>query len=203
VLAPGGVFLVSTPNKIDYAEARQSSGPNPFHVHEFELAAFEEALSGVFPFVRILGQNRQEAMIFAGGHAGRAALGFIADRQSLEDAQFFLAVCAKEPVGPPPPYIYAGMTGNLLRERERWAFSLERELSGARSKIDDLHRELDDRTHWAKSLEGELAAAREKLQAAEARIARLMEERNLVRSSRWMRLGRLLNLGPDVSRDIT
>ncbi|HEX7363410.1 MAG TPA: class I SAM-dependent methyltransferase [Bryobacteraceae bacterium] len=202
VLAPGGVFLVSTPNKIDYAEARQRAGPNPFHVHEFELAAFEEAVGGVFPFVRILGQNRQEAMIFAGGHAGRAAPGFIADGQSLEDAQFFLAVCAKEPVGSPPPYIYVGRTGNLLRERERWALSLEREVGRARSKIDDLHRELEDRTRWAKSLEGELAAARANLQAAEARIARLLQEREMVRASRWLRLGRTLNVGPDLNRDV-
>jgi hypothetical protein len=141
-------------------------------------------------------------MIFAGGLAGRAALGFIADRQSVEDAQFFLAVCAKEPIAAPPPYVYVGRTGNLLRERERWALSLERDLDAARGKIDHLHRELGERTKWARSLEAELAAARKSLQAAEGRAARLLKERKMIHSSRWVRLGRWLHVGPDLSRDI-
>jgi len=40
VLAPGGVFLLSTPNRDYYAEARSVSGPNPFHVHEFSFDEF-------------------------------------------------------------------------------------------------------------------------------------------------------------------
>ncbi|MGH9582310.1 MAG: methyltransferase domain-containing protein [Bryobacteraceae bacterium] len=197
VLAPGGMFLVSTPNKVDYAEARKGSGPNPFHVYEFELAAFKDVLAGVFPFVRILGQNQQEAIVFAGEQAESAGLAFVADAPRLEAAQFFLAVCAKQPVEI-PSFIYAGGAGNLLRERERWALSLDRELGDARAKIDELHRELEERTGWARGLESELAAARQDLQAAEGRAARLMRERDLVRSSRWVRLGRRLNLGPDL-----
>jgi SAM-dependent methyltransferase len=201
VLAPGGTFLVSTPNKIDYAEARQGCGPNPFHVHEFQLEAFDEALAGIFPFVRILGQNRQESIVFAGEQAAAAGLGFVAGAPDVRNAQFFLAVCAKQPVEI-PSFVYAGGAGNLLRERERWALSLQRDVNGARGKIDDLHRELQERTHWAKSLEAELASARQKLQALEAQAAQLQQQREMIRASRWVRLGRRLNVGPDLSRDI-
>ena len=45
VLAPGGQLVISTPNKLYYAESRQQSGPNPFHTHEFELEEFRAALA--------------------------------------------------------------------------------------------------------------------------------------------------------------
>ena len=48
-LAADGHFLVSTPNKLYYAESRGESGNNPFHVHEFEYAEFHAELRAVFP----------------------------------------------------------------------------------------------------------------------------------------------------------
>lgn len=198
VLAPDGIFLVSTPNKLDYAEARRESGPNPFHVREFELPAFEKALASVFPFVRILAQNRQESIVFAGEQSESAGLSFAAAAPRLEEAQFFLAICARQPVEV-PLFIYGAGTGNLLRERERWALSLDRELSAARAKIDGLHRELEERTTWVRSVASELETVRQKLEAAEGHVARLRQERELIRSSRWLRLGRKLNWGPDLT----
>lgn len=197
VLAPDGLFLVSTPNKLDYAEARREIGPNPFHVHEFELAAFEHALTGIFPFVRILAQNRQQSIVFAGDQSESPGLAFVPGSPHLQDAQFFLAVCANEPVEI-PSFIYAEDTANLLRERERWAQSLDCELTAARSKIGSLHHELDERTNWAQALASDLEDMRQKLQAAESHAARLMQEREFIRSSRWLRLGRKLNLGPNI-----
>ena len=41
VLAPGGLFVVSTPNRLAYAESRGPSGDNPYHVHEFTFEEFE------------------------------------------------------------------------------------------------------------------------------------------------------------------
>jgi ubiquinone/menaquinone biosynthesis C-methylase UbiE len=51
VLRPGGTFLVSTPNR------RASAGKNPFHVREFTLEEFREALSRHFTVAAILGQR--------------------------------------------------------------------------------------------------------------------------------------------------
>src|SRR5262249_14649675 len=49
LLAYGGQFIVSTPNKLYYAESRQKAGPNPFHEHEFTFAEFEAAIAEFFP----------------------------------------------------------------------------------------------------------------------------------------------------------
>ena len=45
VLDPAGLFLVSTPNRLYYAESRQKAGPNPFHVHEFTEEEFRSELA--------------------------------------------------------------------------------------------------------------------------------------------------------------
>src|SRR5690348_9625094 len=66
VLDPDGLFLVSTPNRLYYAESRQDAGPNPFHVHEFTADEFYSELSSVFPHVKVLEQNHVEGIAFSG-----------------------------------------------------------------------------------------------------------------------------------------
>lgn len=202
VLAPGGIFLVSTPNKLYYSESRQETGPNPFHVHEFELDAFREALETVFPFVRILAQNQQECIVFAGEQIAGSGLSLIAASPELAEAQFLLAVCAKQAVEI-PPFTYLPSSGNLLRDREHYIRSLNSELSqshaGHATLLEAHHRlqeELDRHNAWALSLDRELAQTRNEAQAA---IGRLARERELIKRSRWIRLGRKFRLGPDLA----
>ena len=71
VLNPTGLFLVSTPNRVYYAESRRLHGPNPYHVHEFGFEEFQSELGEYFPHVAILFQNRIEAFAFHGGTQGR------------------------------------------------------------------------------------------------------------------------------------
>jgi SAM-dependent methyltransferase len=49
VLRPGGVFLLSTPNRL------QSDGENPYHLHEYEAAELEAVLRAHFGSVELLG----------------------------------------------------------------------------------------------------------------------------------------------------
>ena len=59
VLAPGGQFIVSTPNKLYYAESRRQAGPNPFHVHEFEFDEFRDELAASLPArLAVSGESR-------------------------------------------------------------------------------------------------------------------------------------------------
>src|SRR5690348_12943295 len=51
VLAPGGLFVVSTPNKGVYSDARDYR--NPFHAHELERADFERMLAARFERVAV------------------------------------------------------------------------------------------------------------------------------------------------------
>ncbi|HVE47723.1 MAG TPA: methyltransferase domain-containing protein [Acidimicrobiales bacterium] len=55
VLRPGGLLLVSTPNKAVYADERDYN--NEFHVHEFYLPDLELLLGDYFPERDLLGQR--------------------------------------------------------------------------------------------------------------------------------------------------
>jgi SAM-dependent methyltransferase len=128
VLKPGGVLLVSTPNKAYSAQMRAKSGPNPFHVHEFEYGEFEAALYAVFPHVRIWAQNHVSAITFAPLNPGSARLEAEGDPHP-ENAHFFLAACSGSPIEYGDLFAWMPGTGNVLRERELHIARLEGELA--------------------------------------------------------------------------
>ena len=182
VLRKHGLFLVSTPNKRYYAESRASIGPNPFHVHEFEHAEFRAALEAYFPSVTIYLQNRVEAFAFSPGDAPLETGGCVS-AGTPEDAQFFLAVCAFQPLNKLSAFLHLGTASNLLREREQHIHKLESELavvkdwlSGTIAERDELltrHKglqaHLEEQNRWALDLETNW-------RAAQARIVQLQSE---------------------------
>ena len=196
-----GVFIVSTPNKLYYSETRKASGPNPFHVHEFVISEFVEALARVFAFSRVFAQNRQEAVLFADGRSERGAIS-IAQHPIMAEAHFFVAVCGQREVEV-PTFAYAPSAGNLLRERERHIAALNghlAELRGEHTTLlavhQELEAELEKQNRWATGLERELATTRAELQKRQEQSDRLLRERKLVQKSRWIQLGRRFNVGP-------
>ncbi len=167
VLAPGGLFLVSTPNKSYYAETRRRQGPNPFHEHEFELEEFRRELLAVFPNVSLYFENHTEAILFEPEHpASGAAAEFEQGRNTGPAAHFFLAVCALERVAGIPALIYIPRAGNVLRERELHIGLLEGELAMKNQWV-------EERVARILELQDELASEQAK---ARARIDQLEEE---------------------------
>lgn len=137
VLHPNGLLIVSTPNQRYYAETRAKAGPNPFHAHEFEYGEFRSALGDFFPHVQILFQDRVEAFAF---YDGAQTPGTEADiggpTGDPETANFFIALCSSAPLPPLAAFLYAPRAANLLREREEHIRLLERELTQARSWLE-------------------------------------------------------------------
>jgi SAM-dependent methyltransferase len=186
VLCPGGMFLVSTPNRLYYAETRAREGPNPFHVREFAFDEFGAALGDVFSHVRVLLQNRAESLVF---HEPNAAPGFDArvdSSESLpEDAHFFLAVCSDQALPDLTPFLYVPRAANILREREQHIRLLEQELvltkqwldqvTGDHQKLqtlhEDLNQHLDKQNQWALELEKLWKTAQERVQQLQNDLA--------------------------------
>ncbi|QOY85825.1 class I SAM-dependent methyltransferase [Paludibaculum fermentans] len=186
LLAPGGQFIVSTPNKAYYAETRRLAGPNPFHVHEFEFSEFQSELGRFFPSVTMFLQNHVQAISF---HPTPGGSGLVAELEAgsapaqPETSHFFLAVCALAPQTGSPVYLYLPTSSNVLREREQHIALLESELAKKDSWLEDLkqdharlntlHEELraetDKTASWALGLEQELTAA-------QARVAQVQDE---------------------------
>jgi SAM-dependent methyltransferase len=182
VLHPGGLFIVSTPNKLYYAEARGASGPNPFHEHEFEHDEFAAAMREYFPHVKLALQDRTEAFVFYdAGDSGESQLESTSDDPTKSN--FFIAICSSEPLPRVKPFVYVPAAANLLRERERHIAKLEEELFQVRQWLDQttasrnmmmqehaaIEREADEKTRWAKELEG-------LLHSAQARVVELQDQ---------------------------
>jgi SAM-dependent methyltransferase len=179
VLHPGGVFVVSTPNKLYYAEARGLAGPNPFHEHEFEYSEFGAALREFFPNVKILLQDRLEAFGFYEPRQASQAQAEIARATGDADAaNFFLAICSTEPLPDLEPFLYVPAAANLLRERERHVHKLELELDDVRRWLEEttrsrnlllarqseLEKDARDKAAWALEMDGLLKDARAKVE---------------------------------------
>ena len=173
VLHPDGIFLVSTPNKLYYAESRAKDGPNPFHAHEFEFADFRAALSEFYPHVSTLLQNRLESFLFSPADRPPQPPDTRSDgiAGSPAEAHFFMAVCSVNNRFDPRSFLYVPRASNLLRERERHIGLLEAELRQTKQwlhgaiadhkKLLDVHaeqtRHLEEHNLWALKLEAGLA----------------------------------------------
>jgi SAM-dependent methyltransferase len=178
LLHADGIFLVSTPNKLYYAESRASDGPNPFHSHEFEFVEFRDALAAVFPKVTILLQNSLESQAFY-PHARFSPVDAKLDstRGSPADAHFFLALCSIDRVPESRSFIYVPRAANLLREREQHIFLLQDELAKTKTWLegviadrqklieaqDELKAHLEEHNRWALQLDLDRKAALERV----------------------------------------
>jgi SAM-dependent methyltransferase len=178
LLRPNGTFLVSTPNKLYYAESRATQGPNPFHTHEFEFEEFRDALAAVFPHVTILLQNRLESQAFY-PHAIFAPVDAQLDtaRGSPAEAHFFLALCSIDCAPETRSFVYVPRAANLLREREQHIFLLQRELAKTKEWLDgvisdrqklietghELEAHLEEQNRWALQLDLDRKAALERI----------------------------------------
>lgn len=278
-----GLFIVSTPNRVYYAESRRLDGPNPYHRHEFEFDEFQSELRRRFPNVAILFQDRIEAFAFHGPTQRPPATQIDASPGDPENAHFFVALCSHAALPQLQPFIYVPRAANVLREREhhirlletelaqskawleqnlgehqalqraheeqtehlaaqnRWAVELEDKLktaqrrivelqeeavtiaTGYKAKVAELEQENRQKTEWAINLEARLTAdlaARaaqlaqtvQLLDAAEqtvtertqwaqrldAELNQLRARLEMIRQSRWLKLGRTAGLGPRV-----
>ena len=185
LLSPGGTFLVSTPNKLYYADQRREAGPNPFHEHEFEFEEFRQALLEHFAIVDVMLQNRTEAFVYSspGEEVADPRVRVESSASDPAHAHFFLAVCAVER---PEPFVYVPSAGNLLRERELHITRLTSELAlkdkwlaemtAQRDQLHGYHQaavtQLEERNRWAQSLESDLDATRQRVVALQEEFTR-------------------------------
>lgn len=281
VVTPEGLVIVSSPNRLYYADSRAGAGPNPYHIHEFDPPEFEAELRRVFPNVRMFLQDRVEAFAFHAAASFWPVEAHIAGLGGKDHAHFLVGVCSPGPLPDPRSFVYVPKAANLLREREHHIQLLEKSLAEIRTDRDALlalyHQkleELEERGKWALQLTAELTergqrivqlqdefaaqqrAAVEMAQAYESQVRQLEEESrerlewglatearltgelqaksaelvetvrlldraeetvvertlwaqrteqerqnleaklNLIRTSRWVRLGRAIRLGP-------
>jgi SAM-dependent methyltransferase len=190
VLARGGQFVVSTPNRLYYNESRGQEGPNPFHVHEFEFAEFRAELEAVFPQVALYLENHVEGVTFEPCEPYQAVEARIGGGEPApEDAHFFVAVCAQRRGAKNAAHVYIPRAANVLRERGRQIQLLEQEIAtkndwlerAAREhqELAEAHRrqteELERSNRWAEALDKEVEERRARVAALQGELAEQQE----------------------------
>jgi len=203
VLRPDGCLILSTPNRLYYAESRRLSGPNPFHVREFDFEEFRRALLEVFPHAVFYLQNHAAGVAFQALDGAASELLIESRCAEPSEANFFVAVCGPGALQAPPSLVYLPSTANALKERaehiqllegelamkDRWLEELREKHARLVETFGQLEKELEQRNRWAATLDAELAEARleiERLNAAlgeqaagyEAKIAALETEKD-------------------------
>lgn len=187
VLAPGGQFLVSTPNRLYYTESRGGSGANPFHVHEFDFEEFRRELKMFFPQVAMYLENHTEGITFQPHPAGEGAeLRVDAADGEPQDAHFFLAVCSDRPAAVRATFVYVPRAANVLREREHHIVLLDSEIVRKNEWLADAQRRheellarfaeqqqaLEKSNRWAESLNRDLDERHARIQELQDEMAR-------------------------------
>jgi SAM-dependent methyltransferase/glycosyltransferase involved in cell wall biosynthesis len=200
VLRPGGVFVLSTPNKRTY-RTHPGIPPNPFHVHEFDLDEFRGVLESLFPAVVIFGQSRTEGVYF---HRppdqslpdSRIRLAADEDDPAADDplsyASFFVALCGDDGAtfGAPveSSVFHVAETDGMQRRDQRiqqlqeeleghagWARGLEEESSRRGQRVLELQKELEERTRWAQELNHDAEARARRIRELEREVAELSQ----------------------------
>ena len=163
VLAPDGQFVVSTPNRLYYAEARAELGPNPFHAHEFDYSEFRSELQAVFPHVTMYLENHTDAIVFTQASAGPMDSAVEEGDAAPEHAHFFVAVCGSAPKTAVPGLTWVPRAANMLREREQHIELLASQLEERIARVVQLQEELASEQAKARAriaeLEGDLRGA--------------------------------------------
>ena len=178
VLAPDGLFLVSTPNLLYYAQSREQDGPNPYHEHEFTFEEFRQALVETFPSVNVLMQNRAECQVFyPAGTFWPADVKMDATGGTPAQANFFLALCSRNEATARRSFAYVPKAANILREREEhiaklqgelklnqgWLAETRAELTALLDAHAALKAHLEEQNRWAMKLEAEWKAAQQRI----------------------------------------
>jgi len=191
VLVPGGVLLISTPNKGEY---NREADPNPHHARELDRAEFVALLGRYFANVQVYGQNLIMASALApdGGASGFLADGdtprlILADLANPGAAaasnlipRYYVAVCSDGPLPALPTTLYSDPVIDLYRAvilpfvKQIQAMYADYQ---ALKRDDDLRiKELEEGGQYARKLEAEAAARQAELDRATEYVRKLEAE---------------------------
>lgn len=199
-LAPGGLLLVSTPNKGEY---NREADPNPHHARELDRADFVALLGRYFANVQVYGQNliMTSGMAPDGGESG-----FLADgatpRLILSDLsnpgaaattnlipRYYVAVCSDGPLPALPATFYSDPAIDLYRTVIMPFVKQIQTMYAdyhALKRDDDLRvKELEEGGKYARGIEKELATAKDYISTLESEAAARQAE--LDRATEYVR----------------
>lgn len=158
LLAPDGLFIVSTPNKAEY---RIQESRNPFHVKELYFAEFKTLLTNNFSQVRFLGQRvycgsslwpceTKQTGAVPDVFIDRSASEFIVSESAQQTPLYHIGIASDAAIPDFPSEFLLDSSNALLREEARVRHEMEatirsqeQALAWRESQIEDLRAQVD------------------------------------------------------------
>ncbi len=173
-----GLFLISSPEKIEYAETYPAK--NEYHKHEMTLPEFLEFLGKYFKHVHLCAQrvltlstmwqpgNRQDAPFHF--HVRNDLLEEIPKESSFSQPLYLVAICSNEPI-PSTVFdesnsFYLDITSSdQTKGFSRWAQQLNKDVQEKRELIRELQQQLEESNGWAASLTSQINRQSESIES--------------------------------------
>jgi SAM-dependent methyltransferase len=185
VLRPGGLLLISSPNRPEYSEARDYR--NPFHVHELDRSELAVLLDAGFPARRWYRQRRYVGSALWSEDAAREHEAIVCNGTEVRpatppEAMYFVVLAARDAADLPPPQPALSLLTDAGDDEWRRLDGQAREVLRLDALLKRRDQELDAQAARAAHFE-ELAAHRERviverdaqLQAVQADVARAQQ----------------------------
>jgi O-antigen biosynthesis protein len=168
-LKPDGLFIVSSPERDEYAEAFPAK--NQFHKHEMTLSELREFLGASFKHIHICAQRvlSLSAMWQLDGwrdasfqlHARRDLLAEIPSGESFSPPLYLIAICSNAPL---KDYVVAESNSfyfdksNIEQTKDlfQWTQRLSDEVQKGKDAFQNLQQQFEERTAWALDLEKQI-----------------------------------------------
>jgi O-antigen biosynthesis protein len=165
VLNQDGLFILSSPEKMEYAAASQVK--NQFHRHELTFSEFNALLRTCFDHVHLSAQRVlylstmwqmegwQDARFLF--HARKDLSGNIEHGESLCPPLYLIALCSKLPLAEDVirecnSFYFDVSQVEETKELLQWTLQLHGEAQKYKDAIQHLQQQLDERTAWAMNL---------------------------------------------------
>jgi O-antigen biosynthesis protein len=145
LLAPGGILVISTPNRPEYHLLEPS---NPYHVKELDFEQFKSLLERFFARVRFLGQrvycnsslwaaDPSSSGAGSGLFIDRNADGFFVSEADSRSPLYFIGLASDGEVPPSPANdLLADNSNSLLKERDRIQSELQATIRSQQEALD-------------------------------------------------------------------
>ncbi|MFF5989714.1 glycosyltransferase [Prauserella flavalba] len=145
-LAPGGIFLCSTPDIDVYTH--DHGNENPYHVHELHEGAFRELLGGRFEHVLLLKQNVAVGSVIHDGESGTDSETYTLSRRAADDWSvdrgaphtYFVGIASNRPFEVPHTSVLVDPKLTLVHEARAG------EIAGLADSVRTLEARLRERT---------------------------------------------------------
>lgn len=170
VLKPGGMLIMSTPNKAVYTD--RVKGQNPFHIKEFYVKEYREFLENYFPEIEMFCQYPDVGYFISRENETQNLYNKKEIHQ--EDSRYVIAVCSDQAQD------IRVNTGELTMFTDEMYYELNRYAHEKEQEILQMKKEAE---RFQKQLEGEIRRQREYIRKLESilPIRCLRALRNLTR----------------------